>query len=183
MKKGFIKIRLKGSRVIERIFEPQAADCYGGIAIDVFPLDGASTDSLADRIRIKLIFLLIRIHEGRFCSLSVRKGLKKLAAAFIKALPINDRKLADIIDRKLQSRDYDASPKTANYYGHWKEREILGRELFESSKRYAFQSITLSGVEDYDTYLCSLYGDYMQLPPKEQQLTHADEIFIDDSLS
>ena len=183
VKKGFIKIQLKGSRVIEKIFEPQAADFYGGIAIDVFPLDGASLDGLTHKLRAKLIFLLIRIHEGRFCSLSVRKGLKKLIAAFIKALPINDKRLADTIDHLAGKQDFRSSPQTANYYGHWKEREILGRELFESSKRYTFQSITLSGVEDYDTYLCSLYGDYMQLPPKEQQLTHADEIFIDDSLS
>ncbi len=181
MKKGFIKIQLKGSKVIEKIFEPADADFYSGIAIDVFPLDGASTDNLADRIRIKRIFWLIRFHEGRFCSLSVRKGLKKLAAAFIKALPIDDRKLADFIDRKLQSREFDASPKTANYYGHWKEREIIDSKVFKSSRRYTFQSITLAGVEDYDTYLRSLYGDYMQLPPKEQQITHADNIFIEES--
>ncbi len=181
VKKGFIKIQLKGSKVIEKIFEPAEADFYNGIAIDVFPLDGASADSLADRIRIKRIFWLIRFHEGRFCSLSVRKGLKKLAAAFIKALPIDDRKLADFIDRKLQSREFDASPKTANYYGHWKEREIIDSKVFKSSRRYTFQSITLAGVEDYDTYLRSLYGDYMQLPPKEQQITHADNIFIEES--
>ncbi len=181
VKKGFIKIQLKGSKVIEKIFEPADADFYSGIAIDVFPLDGASTDNLADRIRIKRIFWLIRFHEGRFCSLSVRKGLKKLAAAFIKALPIDDRKLADFIDRKLQSREFDASPKTANYYGHWKEREIIDSKVFKSSRRYTFQSITLAGVEDYDTYLRSLYGDYMQLPPKEQQITHADNIFIEES--
>lgn len=180
VKKGFIKIQLKGSKLIERVFESEDTNFYNGITIDIFPLDGCVTRSMTNKIRIKQIFLLLRIYEGRFCSLSIRSGLKKVIAALIKALPINDEKLANKIDRKLQNQNYNTSSKIANYYGHWKEREIIDSKIFSSSKRYVFHTITLSGVEDYDTYLRSLYGDYMQLPPKEQQITHADEIFVEE---
>ena len=178
--KGFIKIQLKGSKLIEKVFDTQKTDFYNGIAIDVFPLDGCKQSTLLDRLRIKYIFLLIRIHEGRFCSLDIRKGMKKLVAAIIKKMPLNDKKLADRIDQLIQSWDYEASPMLSNCYGHWKEREIIRKQIFGQPKRYTFGSISLYGVSDANNYLEQLYGDYMKLPPKEQQLTHADEIYIMD---
>ena len=37
IKKGFIKIQLKGSKVIEKVFESENKDFYNGISIDIFP--------------------------------------------------------------------------------------------------------------------------------------------------
>lgn len=37
LKKGFIKIQLKHSKLIEKIFEKQETSFYNGIAIDIFP--------------------------------------------------------------------------------------------------------------------------------------------------
>lgn len=176
--KGFIKIQLKGSKLIEKVFETQKTDFYNGIAIDIFPLDGCDATSWLDCLRIKYIFMLIRIHEGRFCSLDIRKGVKKLAAAIIKALPINDKRLADCIDQLIQSWNYETSPMLSNCYGHWKEREIIYKQVFGQPKHYAFGTLSLYGVSDADSYLKQLYGNYMLLPPKEQQLTHADEIYV-----
>ena len=178
IQKGLIKIQLKGSKLIEKVFGDNDTQFFNGIAIDVFPLDGCQLASWQDRWLVKQIFLLIRMQEGRFCSLDIRTGLKKVAAAFIKALPIDDNQLANRIDRLLQSWDYDSSDYVSNAYGHWKEREIIPRRVFDTPKRYGFGPLVLSGPADYDTYLKSLYGNYMQLPPKEQQLTHADEIYV-----
>ena len=36
----------------------------------------------------------------------------------------------------------------------------------------AFEGRTFKGLQYYDEYLRGLYGDYMQLPPKEKQITH-----------
>ena len=176
--KGLIKIQLKGSKLIEKVFEAQKPDFYNGIAIDIFPLDGCDSTSWLDRLRIKYIFMLIRVHEGRFCSLDIRKGVKKLAAAIIKALPLNDKRLADCIDQLIQSWNYETSPMLSNCYGHWKEREIIYKQVFGQPKHYAFGTLSLYGVSDADSYLKQLYGNYMLLPPKEQQLTHADEIYV-----
>ena len=35
-----------------------------------------------------------------------------------------------------------------------------------------FEDITISMVRNYDAFLRPEYGDYMQLPPKEQQHNH-----------
>ncbi len=178
--KGFIKIQLKGSKLIEKVFDTQKPDFYNGIAIDIFPLDGCKSTTWQDRLRLKYIFMLIRIHEGRFCSLDIRKGFKKIAAAFIKTLPINEQRLADHIDQLIQKWDYESAAMISNCYGHWKEREIIAKPVFGHPQRYTFGPLQLFGVTDADSYLRHLYGNYMLLPPVEQQLTHADEIYVTD---
>lgn len=180
IKKGFIKIQLKGSKVIEKVFESENKDFYNGISIDIFPLDGVKKDSFIDKLHDKYIFFLIRIHEGQFCSLSIRKGLKKIIAAIIKGLPIHEKRLADYIDKLIQLKKYEECDYVANYYGHWKEKETINKKIFGQCKRYPFETLSLKGVEQWDNYLTALYGNYMQLPPKEQQITHADDIYIKD---
>ncbi|MGM9760166.1 MAG: phosphorylcholine transferase LicD [Parabacteroides sp.] len=180
IQKGFIKIHLKGSKLIEKVFEAADTRFYNGIAIDVFPLDGCDMEGFRNQWRLRQLFLLIRMQEGRFCSLSIRTGVKKAAAALIKALPISDERLALRIERLLQSWDYDSSSFLSNAYGHWKEREIIRREIFGTPHPYSFGPLTLLGPTDYDAYLRSLYGSYMELPPQEQQITHADEMYVEE---
>ena len=178
LKKGFIKIQLEGSKLIEKVFDKQEESFYNGIAIDIFPLDGVDFSSLKKRFHIKLAFLLIRIQEGRFCSLSIRKGIKKAIAFFIKKLPINDNSLAAHIEKLIQKDKYESAKQIANFYGHWKEKEIIDKKIFGTTKLYAFENIFLKGVKDYDFYLTALYHNYMELPPKEKQITHADEFYV-----
>lgn len=179
LKKGFVKIQIKGSKLIEKVFGEQDNNFYNGIAIDIFPLDGINNSSLKSKIRIKLAFLLLRIQEGRYCSLSIRKGFKKMIAFLIKRLPINDNILALRIEKLIQSDDYTSSNQIANFYGHWKEKEIIDRHIFEETTFYSFENIQLQGVKQYDVYLTKLYQNYMELPPIEKQITHANQFFID----
>ena len=180
LKKGFIKIQLKGTKVIEKIFDESDKTFYNGICIDIFPLDGCQNNSWFDRLRVKINFLLIRIQEGRFCSLSIRSGIKKHIAQLIKLLPINDNKLSNLINKRIQYWNYNSTSQIANYYGHWKEKEIMNNEIFGTPKLYSFNDLTFYGVEDYDKYLHYLYGEYNVIPPKEMQITHANEIYVEE---
>ena len=145
---------------------------------DIFPLDGVNLSSLKSKFHIKLAFLLIRIQEGRFCSLSIRKGMKKVIAYLIKKLPLNDDSLAAYIEKLIQKDKYESAKQIANFYGHWKEKEIIDKQIFSTSTIYPFEDIYLKGVKDYNAYLTALYHNYMDLPPKEKQITHADEFYI-----
>lgn len=178
IKKGFIKVQLRGSRLFETVFGEQEETFYNGIAIDIFPLDGADTFSFSGKRNIQMAFALQRLHEARFCTLDIRQGWKKTLTILLKKLPINDDKLADHIDRIIQKVDYNTSDKSANFYGHWRQREIIDKTIFGTPVDYKFGNLRLSGVQDYDSYLKSLYGNYMQLPPKEQQLVHAHQIYV-----
>ncbi len=181
IKKGFAKIGLKGSKLIEKVFDKKSIDFYNGIAIDIFPLDGVEINKLRGKTHIKIVFFLLRIQEGRFCSLEIRKGIKKIFAYFIKQLPIDDKKLASFIDSYIQNEKYETAENIANFYGHWKEKEIVAKSVFDKPTPYIFDNIVLNGVSQPNKYLESLYNNYMQLPPLEKQITHADEIYIEDN--
>ena len=178
IRKGFIKIELKGSKLIEKNFDRQDTSFYTGIAIDVFPLDGANNSSIEGRIYIKLAFNLLRLQEGRLCSLNIRKGFKKIIAFMIKKAPINDDVLIAFIDRWIQRFNYEESTSIVNFYGNWKEKELMNKRIFSKPILYPFEKCQFYGVSLYDDYLKQLYGDYMQLPSVEKRTCHADEIYI-----
>ena len=167
---------MNNSKVIENTFD----HTHSGIAIDIFPLDGVNNDTLLGKLHVKIAFALLRFQEGKNGSLRIRKGTKKACAYFIKKLPINGTWLTHFIDRWIQKKDYETATKVTNFYGHWKEKEIMDKSVFSQSRLYPFEQIQLAGVADCHTYLTNLYNNYMQLPPKESQLTHSSAIYIDE---
>ena len=44
--------------------------------------------------------------------------------------------------------------------------------LFDEMREYRFETMTVKGFKDYDTYLKCIYGDYMTLPPEEKRVNH-----------
>ena len=50
--------------------------------------------------------------------------------------------------------------------------KAVPRALFDEIVDYQFNDITVKGFKDYDTYLKRVYGDYMQLPPEDQRVSH-----------
>ena len=46
------------------------------------------------------------------------------------------------------------------------------KEVFEHYCDVQFENLIVRNIIDYDTYLKSVFGNYKQLPPKEQQVTH-----------
>ena len=58
---------------------------------------------------------------------------------------------------------------TSLYYG---EKEILESKWWGSGSKVEFEGHQFNGPTDYDSILHAFYGNYMKLPPKEQQVTH-----------
>lgn len=148
------------------------------IGIDIFPLDGVPGDDDDFRRQVKKIRQL-----RRFLLTSVEKrgtSRKGKAAAFIKDLyrpilrAIGSYRLAGMLDKACQQVDYE----TAEYVGiisgmyglkeRWRKADMLPQ------KKFSFEGLQVPGFANYDIYLTNLYGDYMKLPPKEQQVPHCD---------
>lgn len=76
--------------------------------------------------------------------------------------------------RKEQCTSY------ANHFGFWNLREIVDKNYFGKPILYKFEGVELYGVADYDKYLISLYGNYMELPPAEKRHIHLANIWMED---
>lgn len=148
------------------------------IGIDIFPLDGVPGNDDDFRRQVKKIRQL-----RRFLLTSVEKSgtsRKGKVAAFIKDLyrpilrAIGSYRLAEMLDKACRQVDYE----TAEYVGiisgmyglkeRWRKADMLPQ------KKFSFEGLQVPGFANYDIYLTNLYGDYMKLPPKEQQVPHCD---------
>ena len=51
-------------------------------------------------------------------------------------------------------------------------KELLPATIFESYTELPFEGFNAMVIEKYDEYLTASYGNYMQLPPKNKQVSH-----------
>ena len=154
-----------------------------GIYIDIFPLDGAG-DSKVDAVAY---YRDIKTTQNLLLTLTagLRKGrsvYKNLAVILMRVIPnwVLDRKrLLYRLDALCKRKDFDECAWGGNLLGNWLEREIVPREVMGTPVEYSFESLTIYGVEDYEAYLTSLYGDWRKLPPEEKRKTHHDYVMCD----
>lgn len=144
-----------------------------GINIDIFPSDYLGdtieeSEDVVDEIskdRFKLKVKLVR--PGKKNSF-----IKKLGILIFKALylAVGKRNIAE----KIQDRAISYSNQGKKMYcgcvvwGYGK-KEIIPSYVFNEFIRVNFEDRQFSIVKGYDTYLTSVYGDYMQLPPIEKR--------------
>ena len=64
-----------------------------------------------------------------------------------------------------------------NLLGRWKEREIIPNDWYGEGSRYVFENTSFVGLEEYDSYLNRLYGNYMSLPPIQRQTPHVGDVY------
>ena len=154
-----------------------------GIYIDLFPLDGVANNKGDIHSYFKSIFNRYQLLLARTCAIrNERKWYKNLAVYIARLIPdriLNNKKFMLTIDSMCRSRRYEDFRYVGNLYGNWGEREIVAKTVMGTPTLYQFENLEVYGVEDYDAYLSSLYGDWRQLPPKERQVTHHDFLLCD----
>lgn len=85
---------------------------------------------------------------------------------------VNGQKLIGRIDKMYSGISYDNSLFGGCLYGTYRIKEILPITVFNNYELRKFEGREFYCLTDYDSYLGSLYGDYMQLPPVEKRKSH-----------
>ena len=145
-----------------------------GVFVDVFPIDGFPETEEDTKVYLKKKFHVV-FHDILYtCSNnSYRKGNKLLIALKY----IGKRILYPSRKRGIEKHDaiVESYPyETANYAGVasntiW-ERSRLPKRIFEEYTKSAFEGRMYNIISNYDIFLSSYYGDYMQLPPEEERV-------------
>ncbi|MCI6805660.1 MAG: LicD family protein [Prevotella sp.] len=183
----FIKLCSKKTTLIEEEDTP----CLIGAYIDIFPLDG-TCDDIQEAVMLKKRYnriwnkleaistrnsfpeymaLLKTPHEwGRF-------AIKTIGFFFRKPLRKYILRLLDNISRKYP---FESSSNVIVYCGSYNEKEIMPKSFCEGTDiSMPFENISINMPSGYDDYLTRIYGDYMQLPPVEKQVTHHFHAVVD----
>lgn len=169
---NFTKIRKKNT-----IFEQDFQINYNGpkgIWVDIFPYDNAKSDNIKDlkkqELIIKKIFSIMHYKMGFFVSEKYIK-IKKIIGFIFK--PIKNKKLLDYQEKIMRKNNY----KDSNYIVSLASTYSLDKELLDKKEYIPVRKLKFEGKEysvpnNYKLILTRVYGNYMELPPKEKRVTH-----------
>ena len=152
-----------------------------GLYLDVFPKDGVPDLSYKGYWLCKMAHFLTLLYW--FNKVSIYKwrnssNILKQTAAFIGRLIMNDRlKYWPLkqTNKLVEKNKFDESPYVATVLSNGM-KNCVKRECFDSFQGKKFEELILNIPIGYDVYLKALYGDYMTLPPVEQQTKKHDNI-------
>ncbi len=140
-----------------------------GIFLDIFPYDGTSNAKI---FKLKKSFyeknILLAFHMPSCDGSFKRRFIKRFARIFFGKY----QKFRDKRDKLLKKNEYEKCDIVADYAGTWGDDEICPKVYFGNGTMAKFEGLDVVIPENYDAYLKSLYGDYMQLPPEEARHPH-----------
>lgn len=144
-----------------------------GAFIDLFPIDGYGNNYDLAVKRIKKINKYLGPILNASIPFEEIEGWVGKAKLGIKKVIFSNRfrlYLFHRIEQSLESTDFYASKYIGSTYGLRAAKEIIDGETFRNTIRLPFEGKSYPCPSGYDQYLRQMYGDYMKLPPKEQQV-------------
>jgi len=160
---------------------PRTIQGYG-VYVDVFPEDGVPSD-LKRRKRFwnqMRIFKRLNsmVYQKRAKGETAGKRAFRMCMYYVfKLFPAN--LLAKKLNKMAMQYPFEKSETIAVSLFGYGQREEQPRALFDIIVDMPFENHTYRAVAGYDGYLRGIYGDYMKLPPKEQQVAkHQFEAYL-----
>ena len=163
---GFAKVVDSSTTLIER----KHSDYIGGIYIDIFPIDGISRHKIMQRLAVarykatdKLLYFLHRdpYKHGHGPESWPILLLQKLFSHKWAQRQMRAAYVAYDYDRSKYVLDYDDGLKG-----------IITKDILGTPQPVMFEGHEVMGVEQADKYLRQKYGDYMIVPPHDDQRQH-----------
>ena len=165
------------------LIEKQRKPIKRGIYIDIFPLDGIGNDIEEAKKNYKPFYKAFTLYLTITAPFLKRRTFAKNAAVFvgriISPLFVRRIKLETKIERLCKRYDFDNSKLVSNLLGGSAMKGIVPREYFGTPTLVKFEGLDVYGLEDPHSYLSSMYGGYMKLPPVEKQVSLHDSIECD----
>lgn len=149
-----------------------------GVCVDVFPIDGlGDTYEEAKKRFGKTRFkreLLVAYNWKRFFRSKTHSFVYEPIrfAFFLLSRFANPLKLIGRIQAAYPPEDFEKSGYAGTVCGSYRLKEILPKTVYSEFEMTDFEGERFCAIRDKETYLKSIYGDYMKLPPPEKRVTH-----------
>ena len=156
----------------------QGAADYGlGLFVDIYPLDGCgNTDEEAQQIMdssLKAVSMIDLAGKDKFYRSAsggfVRNIAKFAAYCYGKLRGVSH--FTAKLDKQGKQRPYESKFVNLTTW-YTSVRRPFERSWFEDITRMQFEDAMLCVPAHYDEILKKCYGDYMKLPPEDQQIAH-----------
>lgn len=162
----FGKVVDSSTTLIERMH----IDYIAGLYVDVFPIDGIPSNKLLQRIHLGRYEyykrILYFIHRDPF---KHGRGISSWLPRLLRKLYTNER-AQNAIRKVMLKYDFRKCNMSVNFDdGH---RGVMPKLLYGKPTPILFEGHELMGVEHPHEYLSHTYGDYMVVPPHDEQRQH-----------
>ena len=175
----FTVVSDKNSTLIKR--EQMGLRIPRGVSIDVFPLDGSPNNWLKQQIQM-IYACFFSLFTAKVSSKNHGELVHFISSMFLSII-FGDKlrfRIASFCERQMSKykisdckfvKELCAGPKYM--------RNIYDKKIFDSCILKKFENVELPVPIGYDEYLKTAFGNYMELPPKEQQVNSHDIVFLD----
>lgn len=149
-----------------------------GVYVDIFPVDGAGDNLRLAKLRTSLIQVL---HGLRLTANWTKFRRSKLRAwyyepfryvCYLLSRMLGRKRVTCWLDKTLRKKKVANSGYAGRLVGDYGAKEVMPSGVFAKYINLPFEGREFSAIAEYDTFLSTLYGNYMELPPKEKRKTH-----------
>lgn len=143
-----------------------------GVKIDIFPIDGVPSDIESYRRLRKRIYRIWSCLCAKRNALSSNNWKRKIVVIIrrIISFPYSYAFLQRCICKLSTANKFEASDYVDRIVFLDLAETRCCKSVFEQYIDIEFEGYSLRTIKEYDFYLRKIYGDYMQLPPKEEQV-------------
>ena len=147
-----------------------------GVSIDIFPVDNIPNGSLRQKCFYSIKSFLNVIHNLKMVKISQKRPIYKNIILYISHFilyPLSGHYIAMIMSNYASqyssvNTDYSGIVVPADS----RLAEAIPSYCFDKYIELEFEKNKFMAIEYYDCYLKAAYGNYMQLPPVEQRVSH-----------
>ena len=167
----FAKIRRKNTIYKEELMS--TPDNKSGVWIDIFPLDKIPDKKSTIIITyIKMFYYKIMLFRKLKNNTKGNTFLKNIILKILFFLShfYSLKTLKKKLYKTMTKYNYlKTNYKNVNYGGSYFFKEVIDKKYIQNLTEHKFENKKYYITKYYDEYLTYVYGDYMKLPPKEQQ--------------
>ena len=137
-----------------------------GAFVDIFVVNGVGDTYLQARNKKNIIHKYGKVVHAYISSKYKKRGIRKKFSWILKYFA---KFALSRINKVFDEFNTDTSIYGINYEGGPIDTEIIKLGCFDDLIDVEFEGYSFKAFREYDKYLKRIYGDYMQLPPIEQQ--------------
>ena len=167
---GYAKIRRNNTQFI-RLGQERCKQ-HTGIFIDIFVVDNVPDHPLLRKLHLQACYL---IRKGLYSEIGKYAESHRIKRNIYKLLSIIPRETLFKYRNKLANKCNKHRTELISHYTlEYPKRCLYGlpRSCFDERVELEFEGYRFYAFKDYDLYLSMYYGNYMELPPEKDRISH-----------
>lgn len=176
----FMKILDTRTKIKEENYKEKNVD---SLWIDIFPMDGLNENLEAKKKYYKKCLFVTKLNIAAAANVGFGSSKLKiiLKAVFVKPLLrlIGRKRIAAMLKKMASKTPYEGAKECGlTVWGCDGPYQALTIQEYEDLVEMEFEGHSLLCTSAWDKNLTGIFGDYMQLPPENERISHDLEAYI-----